>query len=182
MQFLYKHRGLILSNVSVTDNQNVLKEWHMNGLEGSKFLSLYEYAQIHHRQVIHVKRTNNFMELVDQSARQLVEEQASGKESKPKSRQKHAAEKETPNEEKKNQVFCNHDFMDQQEEHQGKFLRVVRNVGQDEIDPLIPTLVFDEKINCGPIYCYPTFGKRKVILEDLYVGPRDQVWKYKGFA
>ena len=55
-------------------------------------------------------------------------------------------------------------------------------MGQNEIYPLIPTLAFDEKINCGPIYCYPTFGKRKVILEDLYVGPSDKIWKYKGFA
>ena len=135
MQFLYKHRGLILSkHVSVTGNQNVLKEWHVNGLEGSKFLSLYEYAQIQHRQVIHVKRTNNLVELVDQSARQLVEAQASRKEPKLKSRQKHAAEEETPNERKKDQVGCNHDFMDQQEERRGEFLYIVRNVGQDEIN------------------------------------------------
>ena len=127
MQFLYKHRGLILSkHVPMTDNQNVLKEWHMNGLEGSKFFSLYEYAQIHHRQVIHVKRRNNLMELVDQSARQLVsnEEQESGKEPKPKSRQKNATEEEIPNERKKDQVCCNHDFMYQEEECRGEFLRV----------------------------------------------------------
>ena len=106
------------------------------------------------------------MELVDQSARKLVSNE----------------EEEIPKETKKDQVCCNHDFMDQQEERRGESLRIVRNKGQDEIDPLIPTLVFDVKINCRPIYFYPTFGKRKVILEDLYVGPSDQVWKYKSFA
>ena len=66
------------------------------------------------------------MELVDQSGRLLVsnEEQESGKESKPKSKQKHAVEEEISKEAKKEQVCCNHDFMDQQERRR-EFLQFV---------------------------------------------------------
>ena len=75
---------------------------------------------------------------------------------------------------------CNHD------KESGRFIRVIRNVGYEAVNPFLLTLAYDTQCGAGLIYGYPySEGSdnefdREVSLDDLVVGESDQVWLFSG--
>ena len=71
----------------------------------------------------------------------------------------------------------------------GRFLRIIRNVGKENVDPRMLTILNDNIIGPGVIYAYPkdgqvsaTLSDRAMKLENLVVSKSDQVWSFEGIA
>ena len=143
----------------------MLKQWHLLGSESAKFIELFEFCQRYYLDIIHIPRSNAVIQAVGNEARAG---KLDTKESSLVVDQEESA-------------CCNHTEVDP-EKRSGEFVRIIRDVGKEEVDPYQLTLAFDEQIGPGLIYCYPLFGERKVNIEDLYVNDSDQVWKFKGTA
>ena len=70
MSFLSRNRVYLLpKHVSVCDNQNVLKQWHLLGSESAKFTELFEFCQRYYLDIIHIPRSNAVIQAVDNEAR-----------------------------------------------------------------------------------------------------------------
>ena len=75
---------------------------------------------------------------------------------------------------------CNHDKQSE------RFIRVIRNVGYEAINPFLLTLAYDAQCGAGLIYGY-LYGEgsdnevdHEVSLSDLVLGESDQVWLFSG--
>ena len=71
----------------------------------------------------------------------------------------------------------------------GRFLCIIRNVGKENVNPRMLTILNDNIIGPGVIYAYPKHGEVPAVLsdrakelKDLVISKSDQVWTFEGIA